>query len=50
LRADNRASRLANKQHPETFWNGISRDSCGKDTRYSNKDGNDVGSQEVCEM
>jgi len=50
LRADNTASQLANKQHPVAFGNGISRDSCRKDTSYSNKVGNAVGSQEVCEM
>ena len=50
LRADNRASQLASKQHPRAFWNGISRDSCRKTTSYSNKVGNAVGGQEVCEM
>ena len=50
LLADNRASQLANKQHPRAFWNGISRDSCRKATSYSNKVGNAVSCQEVCKM
>ena len=50
LRADARASQLANKQHPKAFWDGIRKDSCRKVTGYADKVGNAVGSQDVSGM
>jgi len=50
LRADARASQLADKQHPQAFWNGIRKDSCRKVTGYANRIGSAVGAQDVCGM
>jgi len=39
LRADARASQLADKHNQKAFWNGISKDNCRKVTGIANKVG-----------
>ena len=49
LRADARASQLADKHNQKAFWNGFSKDNCRKVTGLANKVGA-VGAQEICVM